>query len=107
MEGNTQVTHKHSEYAIGYLEKHVIGTKPNIAKIERQQWDTRESQEISPNLFKFLIKNRDFSIDTNPRQPNSYLGKFWLVTTASGTTRPYTAVLSQLPCNVLFRARLL
>lgn len=43
---------------------------------------------------------------TNPKDPNSYLGRFWLVTTKNGT-RPYTVVLCMLDQNINLRNQLL
>ena len=57
-------------------------------------------------MFRFCFRNRTLTLPTNPKDPHSYLGKFWLVT-SKGVIRPYTLMLSQLQCNVQYRSALL
>jgi hypothetical protein len=107
IEDNPTQLHIHSRYAIRHLESRTISRQDDtVCEIFEQDWQLQHITELSPNLFKITFHNQDFTIKTNPKQPASYLGKYFLLTT-EGTTRPYTLLLSQLDYNVAYRTRLL
>lgn len=62
--------------------------------------------QLSKDVFRFVFTNPSFSLPTNPKDIQAYLGRHWLIR-SNGLVRPYTVLLSQLQCNIEFRSKLL
>ena len=107
LEGNRTKAYSHSPGTTEFLANRSFGTylQPSLTLPSPEEWHIREITELTPSVFRFILTNRNFSMDTNPSNWKDYLGRYVVATTS--LTRPYTIVLSELSSNVSYRRALL